>query len=96
MKYSYPTLTNVRERQASACPVKNYGRVERTLKLIVFLSRWRTIKECAEHLNVSKKTIHRYISMLIQLGFVIETNYGCHYVHKIKNIQNFFDLDETK
>ena len=88
----YPTLVNVRERKPIGKKVKNINRVERTLKLLVYLSNWRTIKEVANHLQISDRTVQRYFKMLLNLGFIVETNSGVHYVHKIKNVKEFFDI----
>lgn len=81
------------ERQSSGEPVKNIGRVNRTLKLIVFLSEWRTIKECAIHIEVHERTIQRYIKMFINLGFKVHRRTGRFYAHRIINIEEYFLLN---
>ena len=77
-------------RKKCGGPVKNIGRVERTLKLIIYLSEWRTIKECTNHIQVTPRSIQRYFKMLVDLGFIVEAAHGGVYAHRIKNIRSFF------
>lgn len=72
--------------------VRNTRRVERTLKLIVFLRNWQTINECAEKIAVSPRSIHRYLNMLTDLGFIVEIKHGKRSGYRIKNIKEFFGL----
>ena len=72
--------------------IQNTGRVERILKLIIFLKEWHNISEIANHLDVSKKSAHRYISLLLSLGFHLE-HIVCRYnLYRITNTKQFFQL----
>lgn len=86
-------IVNVHKREYVGKDVINTRRVERTLRLIVFLSEWHTIKECAVFLNVSQRSIQRYFKMLIGFGFDIVTNRGRFYVHRIVNIREYFKIE---
>jgi predicted DNA-binding transcriptional regulator YafY len=85
-------FNNVRKREFEYSKVLNNGRVDRVLKLIVFLSEFRTISQCSEHLNVSKKTISRMFNLLHSVGFEFETNFGRCYATRITNTKSFFDI----
>jgi hypothetical protein len=84
-------VNNVREREAIGLKVSNIGRVERTLKLIIFLKEWHTINECCTHISVSERTIQRYFTMLMNLGFRLETNFGMFYAFRLKNVKEYFE-----
>lgn len=72
--------------------IHNTGRVERILKLIVFLQDWHNLREIAEQLQVSKKSVHRYINLLVHLGFDLE-HLVCRYnLYRIKNTKQFFRI----
>lgn len=84
--------TNIKQRLASGNDVRNIGRVQRTLKLIVYLSEWRTIKQCAKHIEVSERSIQRYFKMLLNLGFTMERDTWHRYVHRISNVKEYFNI----
>jgi predicted DNA-binding transcriptional regulator YafY len=84
------TIVSIRDREPFGEPVSNSGRVERTLKLIKFLREWRTIKECAEHIKVTTRSIQRYFQLLMNLGFRLQYNSGCFYAFRICNIDEYF------
>lgn len=88
-------ICNVRQREKYSQRDKTIGRVERTLKLIVFLNDWHTIKECSAHIGVSERSIQRYFNMLIDLGFIVETNYGMFYASRIANVASYFSCKAT-
>ena len=75
---------------------KNMGRIKRTLDLILFLSTWRTIGECALHIQVSERSIQRYFQLLMHLGFELEKHTGRFYAYRITNIKDFFGIKETE
>ena len=76
--------------------ILNTGRVERVLKLVVFLNEWQYIHEIAEHLQVSKKSVHRYITLLVKLGFVLEQLPYYRILYRIANTKDFFNIKGTK
>lgn len=79
--------------------IPNIGRVQRILKLIVYLNnQWQSIAHIANHLQVSKKSVQRYIQLLIRLGFTVERGYKKLTYYSITNAQQFFacKLDKTK
>lgn len=84
--------TNIQIRVATGNEVRNIGRVQRTLKLIIYLSEWRTIKQCAKHIEVSERTIQRYFKMLLNLGFTMERDTYHRYVHRITNLKEYFKI----
>lgn len=83
---------NIRQRFATGKEVQNIGRIKRSLKLIIFLSNWRTIKQCAEHIKVSERSIQRYFKMYLNLGFKMETNHYHRSTHKITNTKEYFNI----
>jgi len=72
--------------------IPNTGRVVRVLKLIVFLGEWRNLNEMADHLQVSKKSIHRYIQLLVKLGFELEHLVSRYNLYRITNTKAFFKI----
>ena len=72
--------------------ITNTRRVERVLKLIVFLQEKRKLKEIQSELQVARKTVHRYINLLIQLGFEIERTHGKRNEYRITNTAKYFNL----
>lgn len=86
------TRTNIRQRFATGNEVQNIGRIKRSLKLIIYLSDWRTIKQCAKHIEVSDRSIQRYFKMLINLGFIMETNHYWGATHRITNVKEYFNI----
>jgi hypothetical protein len=84
----------IRQKKVPKNLIKNTGRVERTLILIGYLNDWRTILECADLIKVGRKTIHRYFNMFSQFGFIVEQKHGKRNSYRIKNIIEFFKLNE--
>lgn len=70
--------------------IRNKGRVERSLELIKFLSEFRTVSECANHISVHRKSVHRYFNLFTQLGFKIEILPQYRHKYRIMNLENFF------
>ena len=85
-----------RKFEATKGAIPNTGRVERVLKLIVFLNEWQYIGEIAEHLQVSKKSVHRYIALLVKLGFDLEQLPYYRILYRIANTKEFFNFKGTK
>jgi hypothetical protein len=72
--------------------IHNTGRVERILKLIIYLRDWHNLGEIAEQLLVSRKSVHRYINLLVHLGFELE-HLVCRYnLYRIRNTKEFFKI----
>ena len=78
--------------------IPHIGRVERILKLIVYLNQWRTIADIANHIQVSKKSVQRYTQLLARLGFAVERGHKKYIYYRITNTPQFFGLkvDKTK
>lgn len=71
--------------------VSNLGRVKRTLKLINFINNdWKSIKECANYINVHPKSIHRYFNMLVLVGFDVEKRVSRRGGYRITNVTEYF------
>lgn len=87
------TRSIISKRIATGNEVKNISRVKRTLKLIIYLSEWRTIRQCAKHIEVSERTIQRYFKMLLNLGFTMERDVYHRYVHRITNFKEYFNIE---
>lgn len=83
-------ICNVRKREFNYSENKPSERLKRIFKLLVFMSEFRTLDECAKYLGVSKKTIGRMINQLHSIGFEFETNYSRYYATRIVNIERFF------
>ncbi|HYG17165.1 MAG TPA: HTH domain-containing protein [Bacteroidia bacterium] len=76
--------------EINSSKIANIGRVERILKLIVYLNQWRSIAEIASHVQVSKKSVHRYTQLLTRLGFEIERGHRKYIYYRITNTKQFF------
>ena len=82
-----------RIKEFTGKPINNTRRVERVLKLIIWLSEFRTIKEIAKHLNIHNKSVFRYLNLLIQLGFDIEVSHKKKYnYYRIVNTKAYFQI----
>lgn len=67
----------------------------RMIKLVKFLTEFRTIKECAHHLERNPQSVRRYLDALAQFGFKIKVLKRYRYQYKINNHQTFFK-DEVR
>ncbi len=80
------------KRENRSQPFKN-NKIQRIFKLIAYLNDFRAIKEIAEHLKIHEKTAHRYINILIQLGFEVHyKNRSPYFQYKITNLKEFFGV----
>ena len=88
-------FVRTRQRRNPAAPIPNTRRVERTLRLVAFLSSdWRNIKAMVEHLEVHPKSINRYLNMLTDLGFEVQWSWkGRYYYYRIVNTKKYFHLE---
>ncbi len=78
------------KRENRSEPFKN-NKIKRLFKLIAYLNEYRAINEIAEHLKVHEKTAHRYINILIQLGFEVHYRIRSPYFqYKITNLEGYF------
>lgn len=71
-------------------PLPNAGRVKRIIKLIQYLNDWRTGRQIAEHLEVSNKSIYRYIDLLVDLGFKVQRGHKKYIYYRIVEVDKFF------
>jgi hypothetical protein len=85
MEYKYTRKYEFRENQI------NGKRVKRVVKLIKFMREWRSISECAEHIEVKNRTVNRYIHLIIELGLEIRIAYRKPLKYKICNYNEFFE-----
>lgn len=85
-----PKRSNVRVKPISKDDIRNTGRVERILKLAKFLGEFRSIEACADHINVHRKSVHRYLNLLSQLGFKIEYIPKYRHQYRITNLETYF------
>lgn len=83
-------ICNVRKREFEYVKGNHSKRIERMFKLVVYMSVFRSLDECANYIGVSKKTIGRMINQLNSIGFEFETNYGRYYATRITNIEQYF------
>ena len=84
------TMGNV---ELNNCLIPNIGRVQRILKLITYLNnQWQSIAQIAHHLQVSKKSVQRYIQLLVRLGFTVERGHRKYIYYRITNSKQFFGL----
>lgn len=76
--------------------IRNTRRVERTLKLIVFLNdtNGKTIKECSIEIGVHEKTVFNYLNLFKQLGFIIEVIHIKRNYYRIFNLKEYFKIEE--
>ena len=72
--------------------IPNTGRVERILSLIVFLNDWKSINEISIRLQISRKSVNRYINLLIRLGFEVERGHRKITFYRITNTKAFFNI----
>ncbi|WP_422858890.1 hypothetical protein ACOKFD_16285 [Flagellimonas sp. S174] len=91
--YARPKHLNIRKREFNGKPIKNTRRVERVLKLIKFLSGFKTIREIKNHLEIHEKSVQRYLNLLVQLGFDVEVRMGKYHAYRITNIKEFFEIE---
>ena len=70
--------------------IRNKGRIEKLLRLIRFLREYRTIRECASHIGVHRKSIHRYLNLLTQLNFKVEVIPHYRHQYRIVNLDTYF------
>lgn len=82
----------IKKRNAASGKINNTRRVKRTLDLIIFLNEWKSINECALHLDVDKRSIHRNFNMLIGFGLEIEVKHIYKNYYHISNIRDYFRL----
>lgn len=74
--------------------IKNTRRVERTLKLIQFLNKGKTIKQIAKHLEIHEKSVNRYFNLLLQFGIKVEKAYTRkENLYKVTNLKEFFKIE---
>lgn len=73
--------------------IENTTRVERLLRLLVYLQEFRTKKQIAAHLGLSIKSVNRYIHLVLKLGFTVERRMQKYYSFKITNTKQFFKID---
>ncbi len=82
-----------RKRIFNGKPISNTRRVERCLKLIIWLQDFRTIREIAKHLNIHEKSVNRYLNLLVQLGFEVEVGHKRAYnYYRITNTKEYFKI----
>jgi len=93
---SFPKHRNVRKREVTISNIRNTRRVERTIKLIRYLSHWHSIKDIADHLDIHYKSVFRYINLLTQLGFEVEVSHGKYHEYRIINIEAYFKNEVTE
>lgn len=86
-----PRRSQIKIKRKSKDNIRNTGRVERVLKLIKFLSSFRTVNDISMHLDIHRKSVHRYLNMLTQLGFEIEIIQSKRYQYRISNIKSYFN-----
>lgn len=83
-----------RKRVFNGTPIRNTKRVERVLKLIIWLQEYHTIKEIANSLKIHEKSVNRYLNLLVQLGFEVEVGHKRAYnYYRITNAKAFFKIE---
>jgi predicted DNA-binding transcriptional regulator YafY len=90
--YGIPSRPIIRKREFRGKPINNTRRVERVLKLIKFLSEFRTIREINKHLEIHEKSVQRYLNLMVQLGFDVEVRMGKYHSYRITNTQEYFEV----
>lgn len=83
----------IKVRTATPNKVSNTRRVERTLKLIAYLSQWRNFRDIAEHLEIHPKSVFRYMDLLIQFGFEVEQKHHQRTFVRLANVKQFFNVE---
>src|SRR5690554_1831785 len=82
-------------RRRDPGPTGSLVRMRRILSLIVFLSGgYRTINQIARRLDVSPRTVHRYLNEVNALGLEVDTRFGKRHSYRITNTREFFGLTE--
>ena len=82
-----------RDREFKGKSINNTRRVERVLKLIVFLNEYRSIREIAKILSIHEKSVQRYLNLLIQLGFTVQRGHKKYTYYRITNTKEFFNME---
>lgn len=82
-------LVYTREREDRETNIKNTRRVERVLKLIPYLQQWRTNADICRLLGIHNKSVHRYLNLLIRLGFTVEFLHQKRFSYRISNAQEW-------
>lgn len=94
MKSTYgmyrPGIYNCREIEKEIKPIPNSDRVRRIIKLIKYLNDWKNAKQIAEHLEVSTKSIYRYIDLLVDLGFKVQRGHKKYTYYRVVEVDRFF------
>lgn len=84
----------IREREPLGNKVTNLTRVHRTLKLIALLQEWKTNKEIRKALGIHERTVHRYLNMLVDLGFVVEWSWTrSQHIYRVTNTREVLSLE---
>lgn len=81
---------SIRKRILRGKPIGNTRRVERTLKLVKYLSEFRTINQIKNYLGIYKKSVQRYLNLLVQLGFDVEVRHSKYYGYRIVGLKEYF------
>lgn len=87
------TIVITGNREFRGKPIQNTKRVERVLKIILFLKEFRSIREIAKHLDIHEKSVQRYLNLLIQLGFKVQRGHKKYAYYKITNTKEFFNIE---
>ena len=83
-----------RKRQFNGKPISNTRRVERVLNIITYLQVEKTIKQIALELKIHQKSVHRYLNLLVQLGFEVAVIHDKRINrYKILNTSKYFNLE---
>ena len=90
--YGITPHPSIRKRVFSGKPISNTRRVERTLKLVKYLSEFRTIYQIKDFLDIHEKSVQRYLNLLVQLGFDVEVRYSKYHGYRITNLQEYFGV----
>jgi predicted DNA-binding transcriptional regulator YafY len=80
-------------RTTSNKEVANLSRVKRVIRLIQYLRDWKTINQCSNEIGIAERSVHRYLNLLVNLGFVIETKHGKRNNYRLSNLNAYFNLD---
>lgn len=71
-------------------PIPNSDRVRRIIRLVQYLNDWRSAKQIANHLEISTKSVYRYIDLLVDLGFKVQRGHKKYIYYRVVEVDEFF------
>jgi len=87
---------NIRVREKRVQNLRHTDRVRRTFLLVGYLKEFRTCKEIAQRLDITKQTVYPYLSLLESLGLDIEAWHSTPMRYRVKGVEKMFCLESQE